>query len=79
MNEWINVEEKLPESSGRYLVYHKKGNHSHNCLAFNYPYPCCEPNIAYYKKYCEGWQWNSRTEDKCMPTHWMPLPDKPDK
>ena len=91
MNEWISVKDRLPEKPGRYLVYEEKDKHLtpttkvgglrrvivHNLLAFNYTYPCCKPNIAYYRQYCDGWQWSSLSDNLCTPTHWMSLPEPP--
>lgn len=78
MSEWIRVKDKLPETAGRYLVFELKPEHSHNCLAFNYPFPCCEPNIAYFRMYqMNDWEWHGRTQDNCSPTHWRELPSPP--
>lgn len=73
--DWISVKDRLPEFGGRYLVYEIRPEHIHNCLAFNYPYPCCECNIAYYCGIV--WNWHSTSNQKCSPTHWMPLPKPP--
>lgn len=74
-NKWIECSEKLPEKSARYLVYEEKDKHAHNCAAYNYPYPCCEVNIAYFRCFqTADWSWSSFTDMKCTPTHWMPLP-----
>lgn len=75
--EWISVEDSLPEKGGRYLVYEKKPPHAHNCAVFNYPYPCCEPNIAYFHAYSNLWAWSSFSSDPCDPSHWMPIPEPP--
>lgn len=77
--DWIKVSDRLPEKSGRYLVYEKMGDHSHNCAAYNYPYPCCEPNIAYFRCFqSNNWEWFSFADNlDCKPTHWMPLSDAP--
>ena len=77
--KWISVNNRLPEIGGRYLIYEKKPPHKHNCAAFDYPYPCCKPNIAYYAPYCKGWSWNSRENESPEPTHWMPLPETPNE
>lgn len=76
--EWISVKDKLPEKSGRYMVYEVKEEHSHNCAAYNYPYPCCGVNIAYFRCFqSSNWEWSSFEKYKCTPTHWMPLPEPP--
>lgn len=79
MTEWIKCSDRMPEKGGRYLVFETKNPHSHNCAAYNYPYPCCKPNIAYYMRYCDGWSWNSFDDNECSPTHWMPLPTPPEE
>lgn len=76
---WIKCSERMPENGGRYLVYNQKGSHMHNCLAYNYPYPCCKPNIAYYNDLWTGWRWESGNDDIPVVTHWMPLPNPPEK
>ena len=78
IDQWISVKDRLPEILGRYFVYEIKEEHLHNCAAFNYPYPCCCVNIAYFRSFqSNDWQWSSFTEMKCNPTHWMPLPQPP--
>ncbi len=78
MNEWIKCSDRLPEKSGRYLVYELKTPHAHNCLAYNYPYPCCCVNIAYFRMFqSKDWEYCSNENLDCMPTHWMPLPETP--
>lgn len=80
MTEWISVKDRLPEKADRYLVYQIKEEHSHNLLNCNYPYPCCECNVAYFSYFeKEYWQWDSFTNLKCNPTHWMSLPLPPEK
>jgi hypothetical protein len=59
------------------MIYNEKPPHIQNCLAYSYPYPCCEPNIAYYFEYREGWYWHSGVRDKVEVTHWMTLPPSP--
>jgi len=75
--KWISVKKSLPIKSGRYLVFEKKGEHSHNLLAWQWPYPCCESNIAYYDAYFKAWNWSSEENEILNPTHWMPLPNEP--
>jgi hypothetical protein len=77
--KWIKVTDKLPEKSGRYLVYEKKEPHCHNCAAYNYPVKCCEPNIAYFRCFqLRNWEHFTQCNNKCNPTYWMPLPDNPE-
>ncbi len=77
MSEWINIHNQLPEKDGRYLIYELKPSHMHNCLVFNYPYPCCEPNIAFFQLFHLRWSYHSNSNQPCNPTHWMPLPEPP--
>lgn len=78
--EWKSVKDNPPKKPGRYLVFEIKGKHTHNCMAFDYPYPCCKVNIAYCKGYSrEDWSWNSLEKMKCNPTHWAELPEKPEE
>jgi len=77
MMEWIKVKDKVPRKSGRYLVFEEKDDHMHNCAAYNYPYPCCEINIAYYCAFDNSWVWSSFEPSACSPTHWFYLPELP--
>lgn len=76
--EWISVKDRLPTNGTRCLVYEIKGKHTHNCAAYSYPYPCCEPNIAYYCEF-NGWKWSSLENSIPNPTHWMTLPKAPNE
>ena len=73
---WISVKDRVPEKGGRYLVYRMRESHSHMMVARAWSYPCCEPNIAYYRP-LGLWIWNDSEEKECLPTHWMPLPEPP--
>lgn len=78
MNEWISVKDALPKESGRYLIYTIKAEHAHNAAAYDYPYPCCKPNIAYYNKFDNFWKYSSFDSNLPLPpTHWMTLPEPP--
>lgn len=64
--EWISVEDRLPEESGRYLCYYRGSN------------LIC-PYSAIYKMFnaCDDAdeEWNKQYA--MMITHWMPLPSPP--
>ena len=60
--EWISVEDKLPEQSGKYLVCTKNGN-VYQTKFYSYP-----ENI--------GGHWGQKDKGRSI-THWMPLPDAP--
>lgn len=77
MSEWRSVKDHPPEKGGRYLVYEEKEEHMHNAAAFDYPYPCCDVNVAYFMRFGERWRWSSFETEKCTPTHWMQLPKAP--
>lgn len=77
MSDWISVKENPPKP-GRYLVFEKKEKHAHNCMAWDYPYPCCEPNIAYFS-YSDGWKWHSGDKEACNPTHYMNISEPPNE
>jgi len=79
MSEWISVKDELPPKGGRYMVCEFTPHHLHNCLACNFPFPCCEPNIAYYRGYNNSWQWHTGSDTECKPTHWMTLPKPPEE
>ena len=76
---WISVKDRLPDKPGRYMIFEliTKPFHAHNCLAYSYPYACCEPNIAYFNEYRKGWYFHSDSDMILTPTHWLPLPEPP--
>ena len=67
--KWINVEEKLPEETGRYWCYVK----GMACLGVFYQ----QDNCSFNKEDC---RWNSEAwTNRCETvTHWMPLPEPPE-
>ena len=78
--EWIKCSDKLPEKSGRYLIFEVKEEHSHNCAAYNYPIACCEPNIAYFRCFqANDWEFYTHAGSICKPDYWMTLPEKPNE
>jgi hypothetical protein len=77
MSEWISVKDRLPEAYGRFLVMTRCRFGMHILLAKDWPYPCCEVNIAYGGGGFP-WQWYSESKNPVgNVTHWMPLPEEP--
>ena len=74
-NEWVNVEERLPEGNGEYIV-----------TACDEGCPAGEgiwyDTVVVFAEYYDGcWTWNDGTEYDLtdIVTHWMPLPAPPDR
>ena len=74
-NEWISVEERLPEGNGGYIV-----------TACDEGCPAGEgiwyDTVVVFAEYYDGcWTWNDGTEYDLtdIVTHWMPLPAPPGK
>lgn len=76
-SEWISVKERLPKTSGAYLVYDSK--YRDILIAIFNPNPdpgflSCndkwEPDLSYVN----GWEYDAETINV---THWMDLPDIP--
>ena len=74
-NEWVSVEERLPEGNGEYIV-----------TACDEGCPAGEgiwyDTVAVFAEYYDGcWTWNDGTEYDLtdIVTHWMPLPAPPDR
>jgi hypothetical protein len=61
--QWISVEERLPEQTGKYIVCTSKS--SVYCAKF-YKYPCERHPYGYFG-----------TDSYTHITHWMPLPEPP--
>lgn len=67
MNNWISVEDKLPDKSCYVLVYMPEESEGYNIMQFYY----CG---------CNEWdngKWMSSTKDYGI-THWQPLPVPPE-
>jgi len=64
MSEWISVKDRLPDSSGYYLI------------ACDSPYRGKQDgvNISYYQHKACNWK---AVYNPCV-THWMPLPKSPE-
>lgn len=60
--EWISVDDKLPEENGSYLVIGKSGT----------------PHTAHFYKgrTMHGKTFSAHFSNRCV-THWMPLPEAP--
>ena len=74
-NEWVSVEERLPEGNGEYIV-----------TACDEGCPAGEgiwyDTVVVFAEYYDGcWTWNDGTEYDLtdIVTHWMPLPAPPDR
>ena len=67
-----------PAPGKRYLVLFKCKTGIHKALAYNWPHPCCEWNILYYR-YDGKWEWetNNPLEERFTPMAWTDLPDIP--
>lgn len=64
MGRWISVKEKTPDTVGNYLVYAPLYKHSHNGIA-----------IAHFSR--GMWKVDSVVLNRCIVTHWQPLPTEP--
>ena len=74
-NEWVSVDERLPEGNGEYIV-----------TACDEGCPAGEgiwyDTVVVFAEYYDGcWTWNDGTEYDLtdIVTHWMPLPAPPGK
>ena len=74
-NEWVSVEERLPEGNGEYIV-----------TACDEGCPAGEgiwyDTVVVFAEYYDGcWIWNDGTEYDLtdIVTHWMPLPAPPNR
>lgn len=72
--QWINVEERLPERNGKYIVTACDEGEPYDEIIWNDTVVVC----AEYYKGCWTWEENS-TEYSLdgIITHWMPLPEPP--
>lgn len=62
----------------RYLVLIKCKKGVHNCLAYNFPNPCCTWNILYYS-HNKNWEWSTDDPlgDQYDAIAWSHLPEIP--
>jgi len=78
MSGWISAEDRMPEKSGRYLVYTESGS----CFDAGYdeniddgcPFGEWVEQFDSYTLGSLGSDWTPY----CEITHWMPLPDPPE-
>jgi hypothetical protein len=68
-NNWISVNDRLPEESGRYLGYLTELK----CLGNSYS----TINVAFNTNHKDSTAWTEHGEVLQYITHWMPLPDAP--
>ena len=69
LNKWISVEERLPEKEGHYLVV------INNTVVCGYYLD--KESGAYPKGFYDFMFDNGQAY--CRPTHWMPIPNPPNK
>jgi len=75
--KWIDRAEQLPSDGQEVMVYQSYPPDTvFNCLA--YPLNRCFHRIAQYSAFYSAFI-NEATEPYKHVTHWMPLPDKPEK
>ena len=74
-NQWISVEERLPDEEGKYLVTLDDGITTIDFLYFYKHYPYYRKGIRTDRPVWCDW------DEYCYfsVTHWMPLPELPDK
>lgn len=65
--EWISVDERLPQESGRYLVYSNSGNRL--VLDYSAKHKLFNSFDSYSTEQAKGFAMEV--------THWMPLPEAP--
>ena len=68
--EWISVEERLPEEDGCYITYTNATGKDNGVIAQN----LVTRNIR--GKKIRRWEWQTRISPWIV-THWMPLPEAP--
>lgn len=75
----LNRIEQEPIPGKRYLVLLKCEKGIHNCLAYNWPYPCCQWNILYYMGSGQ-WQYSTNEGLKGIKAiAWADLPETPNE
>lgn len=82
MVEWISVKERLPKKNGEYLCYRDRyyGNPIEICSFATNLYEVDEYDFEDEKR--AGWYYYDSEYGYCETssvTHWMPLPDAPQK
>lgn len=61
LNQWVSVDERLPELRERVLICERVGNQYKIFIGKRVPSPCPD-----------GWEWNQSTKESVVA--WMPLP-----
>jgi len=69
-NEWVSVKEKLPEKKQDVLMLFKSGN-----MAVGWWHDADE-HVTFWCAYTDDYFYTDCDE---MPTHWMSLPEPPDR
>lgn len=68
--EWISVEERLPEEDGWYITYTNANGKSNGVIAQQLV------TTTIRGKKIRRWEWQTRVSPWIV-THWMPLPEAP--
>lgn len=78
--QWISVEERLPDKDGRYLCWYTFDSDYSICLILSYEKNSgqnCEVDYRGVKR--NGWYWFDNNIEEKRVTHWMSLPEAPEK
>ena len=75
-NEWVSVEERLPEKCGEYIVYAcDEGEPIDERIWGDTVVVCAD----YYDGTFTWYECNTEYDISDIVTHWMPLPEPPDR
>ena len=79
VQEWISVEDRLPEDSGYYLVVYRDKYNGSISIAFDM-YVKCNVGEWWESEFAcditKQFLWATRLQEQEV-THWMPLPEPP--
>ena len=79
VQEWISVDDRLPEDSGYYLVVYRDKYNESTSIAFDM-YVKCNIGEWWESEFAcditKQFRWATRLQEQEV-THWMPLPEMP--